>query len=143
MKPTNLIIIMSDEHAGGVTGIERHPIVQTPHLDALARKGTLFTRASFATDRYIHDIRHWDNANAYDGRICGWGHALQDAGCRVESIGKLHYRSSGDPTGFDVQHDPMHMAGAHRMVWGLLRDPLPIFTARKARSVGRRLQGWF
>jgi len=46
-------------------------------------------RASLATGRYVHDIRHWDNAMAYDGRILGWGVRLQAAKIRVESIGKL------------------------------------------------------
>jgi hypothetical protein len=31
-------IIMSDEHTGGVTGIDGHPAVRTPHLDALAHR---------------------------------------------------------------------------------------------------------
>jgi len=139
MRPMNLVVLMSDEHAGGVTGADGHPLVSTPVLDALAARGTRFTRAycttpicvpsraSFATGRYVHEIGHWDNANAYDGRARGWGHVLQDAAVRVEAVGKLHYRSAADPTGFDAQHDPMHIAGGHGMVWGLQRDPLPVF----------------
>jgi choline-sulfatase len=43
----------------------------------------------------------------------------------VESIGKLHYRQATDPTGFDQQHEPMHLADGIGQVWGSVRDPLP------------------
>ena len=36
MKPTNLIIIMSDEHNPKVMGCNGHPLVKTPNIDALA-----------------------------------------------------------------------------------------------------------
>src|SRR5205823_2121210 len=93
-----------------------------------AAKGTRFTnaytncpicvpaRASFATGRYIHQIEYWDNSIAYDGRVRSWGHRLQEAGIRVESIGKLHYRSEKDDVGFDRQHIPMHIKDGLGMV---------------------------
>jgi choline-sulfatase len=111
--------------------------VRTPHLDRLAARGVRFTdaytpsplcvpaRASLATGRYVHAIRHWDNAMGYDGRVPGWGAELQRNGIRVESIGKLHYRNGGDPTGFDVQHQPMHLWNGIGQVWGSVRDPIP------------------
>ena len=57
-----------------MTGCYGHSMIKTPHLDRLARRGTLFTdaycnspicvpsRASFATGRYVSQIRFWDNA---------------------------------------------------------------------------------
>lgn len=30
-----------------------------------------------------------------------------------------------DPTGFDHQHDPMHIQEGIGLVWGSVRDPLP------------------
>ncbi len=57
----------------------------------------------------------------YTGTPRGWGHALQDKGVRVESIGKLHYRHGEDDSGFDVQHIPMHVADGVGMVWGSIR----------------------
>jgi choline-sulfatase len=51
---------------------------------------------------------------------------LQDAGVPVQSIGKLHYTNAEDPTGFDQQLLPMHIAGGVGQVWGLVRDPLPV-----------------
>ena len=137
MKETNLLYIMSDEHNPQMLGCYGHGQVQTPNLDRLAEKGTLFTsaytnspicipaRAAFATGRYAHETRHWDNAMPYDGDIRSWGHRLQDEGIRVESIGKLHYRNGELNTGFTKQHHPMHVMNGIGQVWGSIRDPLP------------------
>lgn len=131
-KSKNLLVILSDEHQATAMGCAGS-FVKTPNLDALASRGTRFTnaytpspicvpaRAAFATGRYVHDIRLWDNAMPYTGKPRGWGHALQDQGTRVESIGKLHYRDAEDPAGFDVEHIPMQVAGGHGMVWGSIR----------------------
>jgi choline-sulfatase len=70
----------------------------------------------------------------YTGSIRGWGHVLQEHGIRVESIGKLHYRAKEDPAGFDVEHIPMNVYNGVGMVWGSIRDPLPV--APKARMLG-------
>ena len=133
MPPPNLIIIMSDEHQARALGCAGHALVQTPNLDTLAARGTRCTqaytpspicvpaRASFATGRYPHQTRLWDNAMPYDGSIPSWGHALQPQGVKVESIGKLHYRSEHDPAGFDVEHLPMMVAGNVGMVWASIR----------------------
>ncbi len=137
MRPQHLIVIMSDEHDARHIGAYGSKIVQTPNLDRLAARSRRFVsaytpspicvpaRAAFATGDYVHRIGYWDNAIAYDGRIPSWGNALQQAGRRVESIGKLHYRNAELPTGFDRQHSPMHVSGGHGMVWGSVRDPLP------------------
>ncbi|MCB1395057.1 MAG: sulfatase-like hydrolase/transferase [Rhodobacter sp.] len=129
----NILVILSDEHQARAMGCAGHPFVQTPNLDALAARGTRFeaaytpspicvpARASFATGRYAHETRLWDNAMPYTGEPRGWGHQLQDRGVRVESIGKLHYRSDDDPAGFDVEHIPMQVVGGHGMVWGSIR----------------------
>src|SRR5258708_16412465 len=61
----------------------------------------------------------------YDGRVPGWGVRMQAAKVRVESIGKLHYANGDDPTGFDRQHHPMHLAQGIGQVWGSVRDPIP------------------
>ena len=134
MKPQNLLIIMSDQHTRKALGCYGHPLVKTPNLDRLAARGTLFknaycnspicvpARASFATGRYVHDIGYWDNARPYEGSVPSWGHRLAYHGHNVESIGKLHYRSEQDPTGFDKQHIPMHVVGGAGDLLGSLRD---------------------
>lgn len=132
-RPPNLLVILSDQHQAKAMSCEGHPVAQTPNLDALAERGTRFTnaytpspicvpaRAAFATGRHVHDIRNWDNAMPYVGNPRGWGHALQEKGVRVESIGKLHYRKEDDDAGFDVQHIPMHVVDGVGMVWGSIR----------------------
>jgi len=137
MRPANLLILMADEHARGALGCYGGPIARTPHLDALAAGGARFTnaytncpicapaRAAFATGRYAHQTGYWDNAIAWDGRVPGWGHRLQQAGRRVESIGKLHYRAATDPLGFDAMHIPMYIKDGVGSLTGAIRDPLP------------------
>ncbi|MEL6361252.1 MAG: sulfatase-like hydrolase/transferase [Pseudomonadota bacterium] len=129
----NLLIIMSDEHQARAMGCAGHPFVHTPNLDRMAERGMRFTnaytpspicvpaRAAFASGRYVHQNRLWDNAMPYVGEPKGWGHALQAKGVPVESIGKLHYRHAEDPAGFDVEHIPMNVAGGVGMVWGSIR----------------------
>jgi choline-sulfatase len=146
----NVLFIMSDEHQQKSAGCYGHPFVKTPTIDTLAEGGTLFTnayttspicvpaRASFATGRFIHDIGYWDNAHAYEGRVEGWGHAMQKAGMHCLSIGKLHYRSEQDPTGFDEQIVPLHIVEGKGSVGGCIKQPLapPIMKSKLATDIG-------
>lgn len=147
-KTPNLLVILSDQHQARAMSCAGHPVAQTPNLDALAARGTRFTnaytpspicvpaRAAFATGRHCHDIRLWDNAMPYTGTPRGWGHALQDKGVRVESIGKLHYRDAEDDTGFDVQHIPMHVHDGVGMVWGSIRKEDERVYHKEVRMMG-------
>ncbi len=149
-QPTNLLVIMDDEHNKKILGCNGHPLVQTPHLDRLAAEGTIFdsayssspicvpARAAFATGRYVHDNRCWDNAIAYDGRIPSWAHRLRAAGHVVTSIGKLHYTNDEIDAGFTEQIIPMHIEAGVGDLYGLIRDPLPRRhqSADLARSIG-------
>lgn len=133
----NLLFILSDEHDPRYMNCSGADWMQTPHLDALAARGVRFNhaytpspicvpaRASLATGHWTHTHGYWDNAIAYEGRWTSWHHRLAEAGVRVESIGKLHYRSKEDPTGFQVQHEPVHILDGIGLVWGAVRDPLP------------------
>ena len=123
---------------------------KTPNLDRLAARGTRFTacwtpspvcipaRASFATGKYIHQIGFWDNADPYDGSIPSWHHRLRAAGHRVVSIGKLHFRSDEDDTGFSEAIIPMHVVEGKGDLLGLIRDDLPVRGAayKMARMAG-------
>ena len=147
MKPSNLLVILSDQHNPRAAGCYGHPMVKTPSLDRLAARGTRFTsaytnspicvpaRASFATGRYVHQIRFWDNAIAYDGRVPSWGHRLMAQGHRVTSIGKLHYLSE-DPArdGFNEEIIPMHISDGVGDLSGLIRDEVIVRTG--ARKLG-------
>ena len=131
-----MLFILSDQHSRDNTGCYGHPLVQTPHLDALAARGTRFSRAytncpicvparaSLATGRYVHQIGYWDNGFPYDGQIPSWGHRLKEQGYRVDSIGKLHFRG-GDDNGFSREIDPLHVVDGVGDVLGCIRDDPP------------------
>jgi choline-sulfatase len=134
-SPRNLLFLFSDQHTRAALSCHGHPQVLTPHLDALAARGVRFgnaycnspicvpSRAVLATGQYVHETGYWDNAKPYEGTVPSWGHWLQNRGHRVESIGKLHFRSQGDPCGFDEEHIPMHVVGGSGDLLGSLRTP--------------------
>ena len=137
MDPKNLLIIISDEHNPKTLGCYGHPLVQTPHLDRIAASGVRFSkaycnspvcipaRAVIATGRYINQIGFWDNADPYDGSVRSWHHRLREAGHRVVSIGKLHFRSTEDDNGFSEEIVPMHVIEGKGDLMGLVREELP------------------
>lgn len=137
MQPKNLIYIMSDQHQSKFMSCLGHSVVKTPNLDALAARGTLFenaytnspicvpARASLATGRYVHDCGNWDNAVPYNGSVKGWGHRLIEQGHRSVSIGKLHYRDTNDPNGFDQEIVPLHVVDGVGDLLGQIRSDMP------------------
>ena len=150
MSAPNLLIICSDEHRRDAMGCMGHAHVKTPHLDALAARGTLFTnayapspmcvptRAALACGDHVHRIRYWDSATPYDGARISWMHRLRAAGLDVTSIGKLHFRSGADDNGFSREVLPMHVVGGVGWPIGLLRENAPAFegTVELAGDVG-------
>ncbi|MDC0738926.1 sulfatase-like hydrolase/transferase [Cognatishimia sp. SS12] len=134
MQPQNTIFLLSDQHSPTALGCYGNSVVQTPNLDRLAARGTRFSaaycnspicvpaRAAIATGRYVHQTGYWDNSRGYEGSVPSWGHRLAREGYSVESVGKLHFRSEADPTGFDRQVVPMHIAEGGGALLGLLRD---------------------
>ena len=87
----NIVLIMCDDLGYGDIGVHGNNVVKTPHLDALAARGTRFTdaytpspicvpaRAAFATGRYPHQTGYWCNASPYAGTPPSWAHRLQAA----------------------------------------------------------------
>jgi choline-sulfatase len=139
LQPTNVLWLNSDEHASRVLGCYGNPVVRTPNLDALAARGTRFlnaytntpicvpARACLATGRYAHTINSWDNATPYVGTEApSWGHRLSAQGHKVTTVGKLHYRKVGDPSGFDDQRLAMHVLDGVGDLYGLLRGDMPV-----------------
>lgn len=138
-EPTNVLVLMSDEHNPKFLGAAGHPFIATPNLDALAARGTRFTaayttcpicvpaRAAFAVGRFVHEVGFWDNGDAYDGHPPSWHHALRAQGHRAVSIGKLHFRGRpGDDHGFSEEIVPMHVIDGLGDVKGLVRDDIPV-----------------
>ena len=139
LKPTNLLFINSDQHSKRVLGCYGNPVAKTPNLDRLAARGTRFqnaycptpicvpSRSSLATGRYAHTIDSWDNGTPYVGTEApSWGHRLTEQGHKVTTIGKLHYRKVGDPSGFPDQRLPVHVLEGVGDVYGCLRSDMPV-----------------
>jgi choline-sulfatase len=138
MKPMNSLVLMSDEHNPKILGCYGHPMAQTPNLDRLAAGGVRFSsaycnspicipaRATFATGQYINKIGYWDNGDPYEGSVPSWHHRLRGAGHRVESIGKLHFRSTDDDNGFNEERIPLHVVEGLGDLMGLVREDLPV-----------------
>ncbi len=136
MKPLNILYIMSDQHQGKASGCYRHEFVQTPNIDRLASSGTRFTRAftnspictparaALATGQYIHKTQYWDNGHPYEGKVKSWHHLLKENGYFATSIGKLHFRSTEDDTGFHEQIIPMHAVDGVGELRGCIKRPM-------------------
>lgn len=153
---SNVLFILSDEHARDISGCYGNDIVKTPNIDALAARGVTFenaycnspicvpSRASLATGNYAHRTRFWDNAHPYDGSVSTWHHNLREAGHEVTSIGKLHYRSEEEDSGFSKTIRPIHVVDGQGDVLGLLRkDAKPRQAARAmAEKTGPGMSGY-
>ena len=136
-KPRNLLFIMSDEHSKRVLGCNGHPMIRTPNLDRLAARGVRFTdaycnspicvpsRASFQTGRYVHDIRFWDNAIAYDGSVPSWAHRLKARA--IASIRSASCTSAAPTTTTASPRSTCRCTSsrASAIPIGMLRDPPP------------------
>jgi len=101
MQP-NVLIIFSDQHNAQCLGAAGHPIVKTPHLDALAAQGVRFrhvicqnpictpSRVSFHSGQYCHNHGCYGNmGGGLEGLPNTFGH-FRRAGYRTASIGKNH-----------------------------------------------------
>jgi choline-sulfatase len=134
LPPKNLLFILSDEHQRDITGCYGNRIIATPNIDRLAANGVRFSnaytpcpicvpaRSALATGRWVHQTGSWDNAHPYHGEIPSWHHRLMEAGHRVTSIGKLHFRAA-DENGFSEEILPLHVLNGLGDLLGLMRDP--------------------
>ena len=139
-RPSNLLVIMSDEHQGAgfpvamdtpssarPTSTRWRPAVRGSDQAYTSSPVCIPARANFATGRYLHQMGFWDNADPYDGTVETWHHVLRVAGHRVDFIGKLHFRGlPGEDYGFSQEHVPMHVIEGKGDLMGLVRDELPV-----------------
>lgn len=142
MPKPNFLLVLSDEHQKYVAGCYGNPQNVTPNLDALAERGTLFSRAyttcpicvparaSLATGKYVHEIGNWDNAFPYNGSERSWHHEVRGEGLTVDLIGKLHFRSEEDDNGFSNEIQPLHVVRGVGDPLGCMRDN-PVLRTRR------------
>ncbi len=133
VRAANTVIFVSDNHAQSAAGCYGNSVIQTPALDSLAARGMRFdnaycasplccpSRAALATGRFPHETGFVDNAIVYDGSVASWMHRARAAGCKVVSVGKLHFRSAADDNGFSQEQIPMHILDGRGGTTMLLR----------------------
>lgn len=113
MKKPNIVLIMADQLAPQWTGTYGHPLVKTPHMDALAARGTRFdaaycnsplcspSRASFMAGQQVSQIGAYDNAAEFPATIPTFAHYLRRAGYRTCLSGKMHFVGPDQLHGFE------------------------------------------
>lgn len=101
----NILIIMTDQHRPDHTGFGGNKVVQTPHLDALAKKSMRFdqahvanpicmpNRSSIFTSRMpsLHGTRY--NGIALDWRVETFPRIFKNAGYHTAHLGKCHLQN--------------------------------------------------
>ena len=118
--PRNLVLIVVDQWRNDCLGIAGHPVIQTPHLDNLARQGTRFTRAYSAVPSCIAaraalftglDQRRHGRVGYRDGVAWNYpvtlGSHFASHGFHTQVVGKMHVHPSRALCGFHnvVLHD--------------------------------------
>ncbi|XDZ66926.1 choline-sulfatase [Alphaproteobacteria bacterium LSUCC0684] len=112
-SPPNILLIMADQLAPQFTGAYGHPIVKTPHMEALASRGSRFdaaycnsplcapSRFSFMSGQLITRIAAYDNAAEFPASIPTFAHYLRQAGYRTCLSGKMHFVGPDQLHGFE------------------------------------------
>nr|WP_299386031.1 sulfatase [Allomuricauda sp.] len=109
-KP-NILFIMSDDHAYQAISAYSDHLIQTPHIDRLAKEGILFTnasvtnsicapsRATILTGKHTHINGKVDNLMPFDTTQVTFPQLFQKAGYETAMFGKLHF--GNNPKGVD------------------------------------------
>ena len=112
-RPPNIVVIMADQLAPQFTGTYGHPLVKTPHMDALAARGTRFdaaycnaplcapSRFSFMSGQLVTRIAGYDNGAEFPASIPTFAHYLRSAGYRTCLSGKMHFVGPDQLHGFE------------------------------------------
>lgn len=112
MTQPNIVVIMADQLAPQFTGAYGHPQAITPHMDALAARGTRFdaaycnsplcapSRFSFMSGQHVSRIRAYDNAAEFPAATPTFAHYLAMLGYRTCLAGKMHFVGPDQKHGF-------------------------------------------
>ncbi len=102
MRRKNLLLITADQWRGDCLSAVGHPVVRSPHLDALAAQGVLFerhyanavpcgpSRACLHTGMYLHNHRSSTNGTPLDRRFTNWALEVRRAGYDPALFGYTH-----------------------------------------------------
>lgn len=99
----NVILFLTDQLRKDFLGCYGNPVVQTPHLDTIARDGVRFeraytqnpfccpARASILTGTYPRTHGIWHNGIQFITGCPTAGDMMNEAGVRSASVGKIHF----------------------------------------------------
>jgi len=93
MKAPNIVVVMADQLSPQFCGTYAHPVVKTPHMDALAKNGMRFD-AAYCNSPY-------DNGSEFKASIPTFAHALRQQGYRTCLVGKMHFVGPDQLHGFE------------------------------------------
>lgn len=109
----NILLIMADQLAPQFTGTYGHPLVKTPHMDAVADRGMRFdaaycnaplcapSRFSFMSGQLVSRIAAYDNASEFPASVPTFAHYLRSMGYRTCLSGKMHFVGPDQLHGFE------------------------------------------
>ena len=113
MKPKNILLVMVDQLAPAFLPIHGHPLVQAPHLAALAARGAVFdnaycnaplcspSRTAFMTGCLPSRTGGYDNAAEFRADLPTYAHYLRRPGYRTILAGKMHFCGPDQMHGFE------------------------------------------
>ncbi len=113
MSKKNILVVMVDQLAPAFLPIHGHPLVQAPHLAALAARGTVFdnaycnsplcspSRTAFMTGCLPSRTGGYDNAAEFRADLPTFAHYLRRLGYRTILSGKMHFCGPDQMHGFE------------------------------------------
>jgi len=108
---TNVVLLISDEHNPRFSSTYGHQVVDTPNMDRLAERGTVYesaycpsplcvpSRTAFLTGRYTHEVQAYNNSKVIERRHPNYGGVLAAQGTHTVYVGG----------GSNLYRDPYHL----------------------------------
>jgi len=121
-KP-NILILMPDQQRADSMGCQGNPVIKTPNMNKIAKKGVCFAsaytvspvcmpaRASFISGLYPHNHNIWSNAGELPENDETFFHHLQREGYFTAHVGKSHYYLHRRGEHLAQHEDYMHARG--------------------------------
>lgn len=118
MTRPNILLIMADQLTAFALPSYGHPVVQAPHLAALAAAGVVFeqaycnsplcapARAALLTGQLPSRIGAYDNASEFPASAATIAHGLRAQGYLTALCGKMHFVGPDQLHGFEERLTP-------------------------------------
>lgn len=121
-RPSNVLIVKSDEHNARITSVAGHPFIRTPNIDRLAARGVVYdsaycpsplcapSRTSYLCGRPVHQTQCYNNAMIGPSPTYPtYGALLSDEGVHTAYAGKVHASRPPAELGFSqmMTREPM------------------------------------